>query len=75
MEHRRERSPSWRSWLIAIVVAVILSVLTTLALECLFRHGAGGSGCLSGMCGGCRASDNQATRPAAGHAGGHGEGR
>jgi hypothetical protein len=43
---------SWTGWVVAVIVAVVLSVLTTLGLECLFRHGEGGGGCLPGDCGG-----------------------
>jgi hypothetical protein len=64
------RPPSWRGWLVAIAVAAILSALTTLALECLFRHGPAGAGCLSGMCGGgCRPAERGAAHPGAGHGG------
>jgi hypothetical protein len=68
-----KRAPTWKSWLVVALVAALLSALTTLGLECLFRHGPGGSGCLSGVCGGrCGSAGSQPAPPGQGHAAAHG---
>jgi hypothetical protein len=70
---RPNRAPTWKSWLLVALVAALLSALTTIGLECLFRHGPGGSGCLSGACGGkCGSAGSPATTTGEGHGAGHG---